>query len=337
MDAREYFGRGEKHFNERNFDEAIADFTEAIQLEPDDPSAYFGRGLSYMNKEEFDLSIADFTEAIQLEPDDSSAYFWRSFSYRNKEESNLAIADLEMAVRLDPEQESYREALEDLKSNNPLATNASLNTWHESGSSGGKSRLLAYLLLIFLGFTGAHMFYIRNKAAGIRRLIVLGLFIAPLILYALFSVETLTTAIPSIALLVLFVLWIKDLITLRKRNCFAEITVRISDIPVIHFLVEDIFLIPRIGPILEFFKHVVDAFLKVLSDKFSLIKVRFIGAVVGIIVGGLGGVIIAIIGLNAGGVGGIIACIVGVLLATLFGINGAVIGYARKYDKRSRS
>ena len=49
-------------------DKAIADFTEAIRLNPKDAEAYYSRGGAYGEKGDYDKAIADFTEAIRLNP-----------------------------------------------------------------------------------------------------------------------------------------------------------------------------------------------------------------------------------------------------------------------------
>jgi tetratricopeptide (TPR) repeat protein len=49
-------------------DRAIADYTQAIQLDPKSGRAYYGRGLVYRKKGDTDRAIADFTQAIKLDP-----------------------------------------------------------------------------------------------------------------------------------------------------------------------------------------------------------------------------------------------------------------------------
>jgi tetratricopeptide (TPR) repeat protein len=116
MNAEKYSERGDKCFNENNFDGAIADFTEVIKLEPDNPFAYSKRGMSYIQKKDLDLAIADFTMAIQLEPNKfGDFYVDRGCAYNIKGDKALAIADLEMAVKIDPQNKDYREILGELK------------------------------------------------------------------------------------------------------------------------------------------------------------------------------------------------------------------------------
>ncbi len=57
---------------------AIADFNEAINLNPVYDSAYNGRGLSWAAMGEFDNAVADFRAAIELDPDSTFARGTRS-------------------------------------------------------------------------------------------------------------------------------------------------------------------------------------------------------------------------------------------------------------------
>ena len=50
-----------------NCDKAIADYTEAIRIDPARADAFCGRGMAYAREADFDKAIADYTEAIRLE------------------------------------------------------------------------------------------------------------------------------------------------------------------------------------------------------------------------------------------------------------------------------
>ena len=86
----------------RVHDLAIADFTAAIRLDPNSPSALWERGRAYLGNGSFDRAIADFNEVIRLDPNDAGAYNSRGNAYNSKGDIDRAIADFTAAIRLDP-------------------------------------------------------------------------------------------------------------------------------------------------------------------------------------------------------------------------------------------
>src|SRR5262245_42445384 len=100
-DAMEYEARGAAYlFTDRQ--RAIADYSEAIRLDPKYAVAYSNRGLAYAYKNEYDRAIADYNEAIRLDPKYVEAYYNRGLAYDYKNEYDRAIAEFKEAIRLDP-------------------------------------------------------------------------------------------------------------------------------------------------------------------------------------------------------------------------------------------
>jgi tetratricopeptide (TPR) repeat protein len=100
--APAYFNRG-LGFKARNeYERAIADFNEAIRLDPNMATAYANRGWAWRNKNDYTRAIADFDEAIRLDPKYAFAFGERGIAYHNKRDYNRAIADYDTAIRLDP-------------------------------------------------------------------------------------------------------------------------------------------------------------------------------------------------------------------------------------------
>jgi Tfp pilus assembly protein PilF len=96
-------GSGDADLVNKDYDRAIADYTQALQFDPKLAVAYNGRGSAYYEKNEFDRAIADHTEAIQLDPKLADAYFHRGIAYSyGKHDYDRAVADYTEAIQLDP-------------------------------------------------------------------------------------------------------------------------------------------------------------------------------------------------------------------------------------------
>jgi tetratricopeptide (TPR) repeat protein len=93
-------------FNKEN-DQAIVAFTEAIRLSPKYAAAFYDRGNAWTAKKEYDKAIADFSEALRLEPKSDAAYCNRGNAWWFKHQSARALADYLEAIRLDPNQAVY--------------------------------------------------------------------------------------------------------------------------------------------------------------------------------------------------------------------------------------
>ena len=76
---------------------AITDCTGLIDAgdlnENDRAIAYYRRGAAYWRKEDLDQAAADETKAIELDPNIADAYVRRGASYLNKGDIKSAIAD----------------------------------------------------------------------------------------------------------------------------------------------------------------------------------------------------------------------------------------------------
>ncbi|WP_437202695.1 tetratricopeptide repeat protein [Planctomicrobium sp. SH664] len=82
--------------------DALPLFTEEIKKNPTAYN-YSVRGLIYNTTNEFDKAIADYTEAIKLEPKVAAFLHDRGFAWEQKRQYDKALADYEAAFRLDPQ------------------------------------------------------------------------------------------------------------------------------------------------------------------------------------------------------------------------------------------
>jgi lipoprotein NlpI len=100
--AAAYTYRGNAYNAKGDHDRAIADYTEAIRLDPKDALvAYNNRGNAYLAKGELDRAIADFDEAIRLDPSNAGTYFSRGRANLYAGALPKALADFDRASALD--------------------------------------------------------------------------------------------------------------------------------------------------------------------------------------------------------------------------------------------
>jgi len=66
--AQQAMNRGSAAFSAGNYDQAVAEYTKAIRLNPYDANPYIFRGNSYNMKGYHMLAISDFEAALRLDP-----------------------------------------------------------------------------------------------------------------------------------------------------------------------------------------------------------------------------------------------------------------------------
>ena len=68
------FDRGNAAMAKKDYDKAIAEFTEAIRLDPESDGAYHNRAHAYAEKKEYAKAVQDYNESIRLNPDEPDSY-----------------------------------------------------------------------------------------------------------------------------------------------------------------------------------------------------------------------------------------------------------------------
>ena len=100
VDAFKY--RGLAYKAQGTSDKAIDDFNQAIRLDGNSPELYNLRGAALLDKQEFNRAIADFQKAISLNQKYWNAFVNRGLAFVYTRQLSRAIADFDMAVRLSP-------------------------------------------------------------------------------------------------------------------------------------------------------------------------------------------------------------------------------------------
>src|SRR5437899_1886838 len=82
--AAAFGNRGAAWHNKAEFQRAIADFTAAIEVDPDYARGYLARGTSWLGAGDLDKAVSDLSAAIRLSPGNALAYHTRGLSWQLK-------------------------------------------------------------------------------------------------------------------------------------------------------------------------------------------------------------------------------------------------------------
>ena len=107
-DYKDYLDEGIFNINSGKFQEAIENINKSLELKKDWEIPYFYRAVANQALENFDEAMLDYTKAIQLNEKMTDAYYNRAkiiLSRKDIENPNIenAVKDLEKALELDEE------------------------------------------------------------------------------------------------------------------------------------------------------------------------------------------------------------------------------------------
>ena len=80
----------------------IADYTKAIELDPNYALAYYNRGMLKGDLNDHNVAVADYNKLIEIDPNDSDAYTNRSYYKRQLKDYYGSISDGMRAIEINP-------------------------------------------------------------------------------------------------------------------------------------------------------------------------------------------------------------------------------------------
>ena len=132
--ASTHYNQGREHYTRYEFDQAIAEYNQAIEKDPKMADAYIAKGNVYSGKlkleealdeyttgaernsdydhyaqgylkflyEDYNTAVSEFTQAIEQKSNLLAAYNDRGLAYTNLKKYDLALADFNKAIEIDP-------------------------------------------------------------------------------------------------------------------------------------------------------------------------------------------------------------------------------------------
>lgn len=99
-DAMAHYNLGLAYNKKEMYNEEIAEYKKAIQINPDFAEAHHNLGTCYVHKGMLDEAMAEFTNALEINPNLAEAHNSLGAGCYHKGEYSLAIEHCDMAIRL---------------------------------------------------------------------------------------------------------------------------------------------------------------------------------------------------------------------------------------------
>jgi tetratricopeptide (TPR) repeat protein len=110
-----YNNRGNAYDDMGETAKALADYDQALRLNPMFSEAYFNRAFVRYRLGRHQEALKDYDRLLSLEPVLASGYFNRSFAWAAMGRYDKAVADVQKALELSPSNSNYMEQLQEWK------------------------------------------------------------------------------------------------------------------------------------------------------------------------------------------------------------------------------
>ena len=94
--------KGKSYREKEQWDEAIAEYNKALEINPKFAMAYNDRGIAYRWKGQYDQAISDHNKALEINSRYAEAYNSRGVAYYTKGQHDKAISDYNKAIEINP-------------------------------------------------------------------------------------------------------------------------------------------------------------------------------------------------------------------------------------------
>ena len=100
LTAAQWMEKGDTYQTNKDFENAILAYNQAISLDSQMEQAYVQRGKAYLYIRQYNLAIADFTKSIEMDSQKGELYLLCGLAYAGNGEHQAAINDYNQALRI---------------------------------------------------------------------------------------------------------------------------------------------------------------------------------------------------------------------------------------------
>lgn len=101
--AMDYLAQGQKKYQAKDYQGALADFDLAVNAAPKNAEAYYWRGVTKIDLKLSKSAITDFDQAIRLKKNYTDAYYERAYAKSEIGDYQGALKDLDKVIALKPD------------------------------------------------------------------------------------------------------------------------------------------------------------------------------------------------------------------------------------------
>jgi tetratricopeptide (TPR) repeat protein len=99
---------------QKDYQNAIVNYSKAIEINDKFPDAFSNRGLSYYRMEKLDEALKDLNKAIEIKPDHEKAFYNRALLFEKKKDYKKAVEDHGAVLKLNPENHDAASSRRDI-------------------------------------------------------------------------------------------------------------------------------------------------------------------------------------------------------------------------------
>ncbi|NER99966.1 MAG: serine protease, partial [Symploca sp. SIO1B1] len=103
LTAEDYFNQGNDFSAQGRYQETLAAYNKAIDLQPDKDEAWFGRGFALYKLGKYQDAITSYDKAIEMKPDYALPWVFRGITLRKLGKYQEALASYDQAIEIIPD------------------------------------------------------------------------------------------------------------------------------------------------------------------------------------------------------------------------------------------